>query len=74
MNTTIQTKKEMVKYCQQPFDTLFLWEFNFVNSDHFVLLFCKNKLLGLVRTAFSPSDCKTAYFLFEDLTVRPGKP
>ena len=48
---------------------LFLWEFNFVNSDHFVLLFCKNKLLGLVRTGCSPSDCKTAYFLFEDFTV-----
>ena len=53
---------------------LFLWEFNFVNSDHFVLLFCKNKLLGLVRTGCSPSDCKTAYFLFEDFTVWPGKP
>ena len=58
----------MVKYCQQPFDMLFLWEFNFVNSDHFVLLFWRNSV------GFSPTDCKTAYFLFEDFTVRPGKP
>ena len=63
----------MVKYCQQPFDMLFLWEFNFVKGDYFVFLFSKNKLLGLVRTGFSPNDCKTAYFLFEDFTVRPGK-
>ena len=59
-------KKEMVKYCQQSFDTLFLWEFNFVNGDYFVFLFSKNKLLGLVRTGFS--HCKTAYYLFEDFT------
>ena len=63
-----------MKYCQQPFDMLFLSQFNFVNGNYFVLLFCKNKLLGLVWTGFSPSDCKTAYFLNEDFTVQPGKP
>ena len=59
----------MVQYCQQPFDMLFLSRVNFVNGDYFVFLFSKNKPLGLVWTGFSPSDCKTAYFLFEDFTV-----
>ena len=45
-----------------------------MNGDYFVFLIRKNKLLGLVWTGFSPSDCKTAYFLFEDFTVWPGKP
>ena len=48
---------------------LFLSQFNFVNGDDFVFLIHKNKLLGLVQTGFSPSDSKTAYFLFEDFPV-----
>ena len=39
-----------------PFDMLLLWEFNFLYGYFFVMLFCRNKLLGLVRTGFSPHD------------------
>ena len=57
----------MVKYCQQSFDTLFLWEFNFMNGDYFVFLFSKNKLLNWSGLVFLHLTVKLLIFYLRTL-------
>ena len=52
-----------------PFDMLLLWEFNSVYGYFFVILFCRNKLLGLVQTGFSPRDSISVQLLVTKKTV-----